>query len=106
LNDNKKKDLYLTSLQEADIQISRAWGIDSSLSNIQPEGSSLGAGSGSDKRVGFDNQINASYADILMVVEPLYFVGKYNGWPSNLKWGFLHDVATTLNQNSTGTESK
>lgn len=105
LDDKSKKDAYLTSVNEADIQVSRAFNLDSSLTNIQPQGGKMGAGSGSDKRVGMDNQINTSYASTSIIFEPLYLVGMFNGWPKNLKWGFIYDVPVALNQSLTGNKT-
>lgn len=106
LDDKTKKDAYLTSVQEADIQVSRAWNVDTSLANIQPQGGKMGAGSGSDKRTGFDNQVNTSFADIHIITEPLRIVGMYNGWSPNLKWGFIHELPTTLNEDSSGVKTE
>lgn len=105
LTSSDKKDKYLTSVQESDVQISRAIGMDTSLSSIQPAGGKMGAGSGSDKRVAHDNAVSVSYADTLILTHPLQVVGNYNGWPP-LKWAFRHEVPTTLNENKSGTEEK
>ena len=104
LKDPIKKDQFLTSLQEADMQTARAIGVDVSLANISTQSNSMGAGSGSDKRVGMDNTISASYAEQMIVLKPLRTVGIINGWPSNLKWTFEHIVPTTLNENKSGTK--
>jgi hypothetical protein len=106
LDDKTKKDAYLTSVQEADIQISRALNADSSLANIQPQGGKMGAGSGSDKRIGFENTVNTGFMDTYIVTEPLRIVGMFNGWPSNLEFAFMHDIPTTLNENKSGVKSE
>lgn len=106
LDDKQKKDAFITSLQEADTQISRSIGMDTSLSGIQPAGGKMGAGSGSDKRVGFQNTIAMSYADALIITEPLRIVQNYNGWDPEIKFGFLYDQPTTLNENPEGVETK
>jgi hypothetical protein len=106
LDDKTKKDSYLTSVQESDIQVSRAYGVDSSLSNIQPQGGKMGAGSGSDKRTGFENQVNTSFLDVLVVTEPLRLVAHYNDWPTNLKFGFIHEIPTSLNENKSGSKTE
>lgn len=102
LNDPIKKDQFLTSIQEADIQTARAIGFDASLSNISVGNNTMGAGSGSNKRVGMDNAIASSYAKQMVVLRPLWLVGRANGWPSNLKWTFEHEVPTSLNENKDG----
>lgn len=102
LKDPIKKDQFLTSLQEADMQTARAIGIDISLANISNQSNTMGAGSGSDKRVGMDNTISASYAEQMIVLKPLKTVGIINNWPANVKWSFEHTVPTTLNENKSG----
>jgi hypothetical protein len=104
LKDPIKKDQFLTSLQEADMQTARAIGVDVSLANISTQSNSMGAGSGSDKRVGMDNTISASYAEQMIVLKPLRTVGIVNQWPSNVKWTFEHIVPTTLNEDKSGTK--
>jgi hypothetical protein len=104
LKDPIKKDQFLTSLQESDMQTARAIGVDVSLANISSKSNSMGAGSGSDKRVGMDNTIAASYAEQMIVLKPLKVVGMVNGWPKNLKWTFEYEVPTTLNENKSGTK--
>ena len=106
IDDKVKKDAYVTSLQEADTQISRAIGMDTSLSGIQANGGKMGAGSGSDKRVGFTNTIAMSYADQLVITRPLYIIKAVNGWDKDVKFGFYHDIPTTLNQNTNGVEQQ
>lgn len=106
LDDKLKKDQFLTSVQEADTQIARAVQMDSSMSNLQPQGGKMGAGSGSDKRVGFENMINTSYLEQMIVLEPLELVKKINEWPRNLQFFFLHDIPTSLNENKKGVKSE
>jgi hypothetical protein len=103
LKDPIKKDQFLTSLQEADMQTARAIGVDVSLANISNQSNSMGAGSGSDKRVGMANTISASYAEQMIVLKPLRTIGIINQWPDNVKWTFEHIVPTTLNENKSGT---
>lgn len=106
LDDKIKKDQFLTTVQEADIQVARAIGMDSSMSNIQPQGGKMGSGSGSDKRVGFENMLNISYLEQMIVLEPLELVRDINGWDKNLMFFFLHDIPTTLNENKSGVKSE
>lgn len=105
LDDPIKKDQFLTSVQEADIQSARAFGVDLSLAGIQPAGGSLGAGSGSDKRVGFTNSVTTTAAEELFIFEPLRLIGLVNGWDPTIKWTFEHDIPTTLNENKSGVTS-
>lgn len=105
LKDPIKKDQFLTSLQEADMQTARAIGVDVSLANISNQSNSMGAGSGSDKRVGMNNTIAASFAEQMIVLKPLKTVGIINQWPTNVKWTFEYEVPTTLNENKSGTKT-
>lgn len=89
IGDKEKKDKYLTSVQEADIQVSRALNIDTSLSGIQATGGKLGAGSGSDKEAGYQQALYMSHAASLVIFDFLYVIGVANGWSPNLRWGFL-----------------
>lgn len=91
LDDAGRKDIYLTSVQEADSQIARALNIDTSLSGIQAQGGKLGAGSGSDKKEGLSNQITMSRADESIIMHFLKVVQLYNGWDPEYQFGFLHD---------------
>lgn len=106
MEDKIKKDDYLTSVQESDIQIARAYGVDSSLANIQPQGGKMGAGSGSDKRTGFENMVNTTYVDVMVVTEPIKLAAQYNEWPKGLKFGFIHDIPTTLNEDKSGVKTE
>jgi hypothetical protein len=65
----------------------------------------MGAGSGSDKRVGMENTISASYAEQMIVLKPLRTVGIINQWPKNIKWSFEHIIPTTLNENKAGSKT-
>jgi hypothetical protein len=106
LNDPIKADKYLTSVEQADIQTASAYSIDSSLSGVQISGAMSGAGSGSDKRVGFENSVNTSYWYSEAITEPLNLVAWFNGWDQNLKFGFIHDIPTSLNENKSGTKTQ
>lgn len=101
-----KKDKFLTSVQESDTQIVRALNLDISLAGIQPAGGKMGAGSGSDKRTGFTNQVSLSAAEMLIVTQPLQIVQRINGWDPSVKWTFEYDVPTTLNQDKSGTTTQ
>ena len=104
LDDPGKKDKFITSLQESDIQIARGIGMDVSLAGIQPAGGKLGAGSGSDKRTAFNNQISLAAAEMRIILAPLYHVKQINGWPAGLKFAIEYSIPTTLNENKSGTD--
>lgn len=105
LDDPIKRDQFLTSVQEADIQTARAIMLDVSLAGIQPEGGKMGGGSGSDKRVAYTNSVSMSYAESMAVLEPLYLVKMINGWDPALKFAFEYDIPTTLNEDKSGVKN-
>jgi len=102
VKDSSNFDKELLTSQESDAHISRSLNIDPSLAGLQPAGGKMGAGSGSDKRTAFQNAISMSKAEQLVVLDFLSVIGKVNDWPKNLRWGFQHDVATTLNEDKSG----
>ena len=106
IEDKIKKDEWIPSTDAADIQIARAIGTDMSMSGIAPAGGKLGAGSGSDKRTGFQNSVSLSYSEQEIIFETLYLISRFNGWPSNIKWAFSHVMPTTLDENPTGNQNE
>lgn len=106
IEDKIKKDEWIPSTDAADIQIARAIGTDMSMSGIAPAGGKLGAGSGSDKRTGFQNSVSLSYSEQEIIFETMYLVSQFNGWPSNIKWAFSHVMPTTLDENPTGKQNE
>jgi hypothetical protein len=106
LDDKLKHDAYIPSSDAADIQIARAIGIDPSIAGIQPQGGKLGAGSGSDKRVGFNNQVILTHAEQRILFQPLYTIARFNEWDSNIKFAFAHEMSTKLDENPTGTQKQ
>lgn len=105
IDDPIKKDQFLTSVQEADIQTARAIGTDVSLAGIQPAGGKMGAGSGSDKRTAFTNSISMSHAEALIILEPLQQVKIVNQWDPAIKFAFEYDIPTTLNEDKSGVKN-
>jgi hypothetical protein len=105
LDDPIKRDQFLTSCQEADIQTTRAINMDVSLAGIQPEGGKMGGGSGSDKRVAYTNSVSMSHAEAMVILEPLYVVKMVNAWDPALKFAFEYDIPTTLNENKSGVKN-
>jgi hypothetical protein len=105
IEDPIKKDQFLTSVQEADIQITRAIGMDVSLAGIQPAGGKMGAGSGSDKRTAYTNSVSMSHAEAMIILEPLKLVQQVNGWDPALRFAFEYDIPTTLNEDKSGVKN-
>lgn len=105
IDDPIKKDQFLTSVQEADIQTARAIRQDVSLAGIQPAGGKMGAGSGSDKRTAYTNTVSMSYAEAMIILEPLEMVKIINQWDPSIKFAFEYDIPTTLNENKSGVKN-
>jgi len=105
LDDKTKVDHHLLTSQESDQHITRALGIDPSLAGLQPQGGKMGAGSGSDKRTAFVNALAMSHPEEKIVLDFLEVVKKYNNWPANVRFGFIHEVPTTLDNNKSGIET-
>jgi hypothetical protein len=85
--DNKIKDgMYIEDSNEASSHLLYALSMDPAIIGSQP-GSKMGAGSGSDKRVAFNIYVDTVKAHQDLILEPLSWVAKYNGWP-NYKFKF------------------
>lgn len=89
-----KDGLYNPDSQEATAQALYAIGIDPTIIGLSI-GKGMGAGSGSDKRVAYNILDALSTLEREILLEPLYFIAQYNGWPPNLRW-FIpgHQIAT------------
>lgn len=83
--DNKIKDgMYIEDSQEASSYMLYCLGLDETLFGKGP-GKGMGAGSGSDKRIAFNIYMSTVLAHLDTVLEPLYFIKQYNGWPDDLE---------------------
>lgn len=102
IDDKQKKDAYIPTTEQADIQIARALRIDPSMAGIQAQGGKLGAGSGSDKRQGFNNSVSLTKAEQTILFQPLRIIAKFNGWDPKIKFAFKHEQMETLDVNPTG----
>lgn len=104
--DNKWKDgMYIEDSQEASAHLLYALGVDPTLVGFSPGKNHTSAGSGSDKRVAYNMYVESLEPHRDLLLEPLYFIGVYNGWPSNLKWKFRYTQISTL-QNGTETKTE
>ncbi|WP_057935860.1 hypothetical protein [Algoriphagus resistens] len=89
--DNKIKDgMYIEDSNEASSHLLYALSMDPAIIGSQP-GSKLGAGSGSDKRVAFNIYVDTIKAHQDLILEPLTWIGQYNGWP-NFKYKFKNSL--------------
>lgn len=84
--DNKLKDgIYIEDSNEASSHLLYALGIDPTIIGTMP-GTKMGAGSGSDKRVAYNIYISTIEPHRDVILEPLQFAFRYNGWPYKLKF--------------------
>jgi len=92
--------LFIEDSIEASSHLLMALGTDRAL--VSSPGKGMGSGSGSDKRVAFNIADEMMWTFREALLEPLYFISEYNGWPENLKWEFISIRVMTLD---TGKES-
>ena len=83
--------------QEAHSHVFTAAGVAPTLMGIQP-GKNMGAGSGSDARVAFNNFMSTSTFEQDLVREVLHFIAAYNGWPENLEFRFKQPLIMTMDK--------
>lgn len=93
--DVMKDGAYIEDSQEASSHLLYALGVDGTLIGNAP-GKGMGAGSGSDKRVAFNNynSLHDIHRDILL--EPLYLIRDYNKWDPELEFRFKYPIIMTL----------
>jgi hypothetical protein len=91
IKDNK----YIEDSQEASSHLLYALGVDGTLIGNAP-GKGMGAGSGSDKRVAFNNYISLCDIHRDLILEPLYMIRDYNKWDPDIQFRFRYPVIMTL----------
>lgn len=97
LDKKMREGLFNEDSQESASHVFTAGGVAPTLMGIQP-GKNMGAGSGSDARVAFNNFISTSTFEQHLVLEVLHFVRDYNGWPENLEFRFKQPLIMTLDK--------
>lgn len=97
LDKKMKEGLFNEDSQEAASHVFTAGGVAPTLMGIQP-GKNMGAGSGSDARVAFNNFISTSTFEQHLVLEVLHFIRDYNEWPENLEFRFKQPLIMTLDK--------
>jgi hypothetical protein len=97
VDDKIKSGLYVEDSHEVASHILTSLGLPPTLLGVTP-GKGMGAGSGSDARVAFNNFISTSKFVQDLVLEPLHFVRDYNGWPANLQFRFQNPLIMTLDK--------
>lgn len=97
IDDKLKDGVYIEDSQEATTKIYTAAGINPTLLGLTP-GQGMGAGSGSDERVAFNNYISLCTMDVNLILKPLELIRDYNGWNPELKFRFRSPMIQTLDQ--------
>lgn len=105
--DNKQGGENLEDSREASQHLMRGTQTDPTLVGESPGKTGAGGGSGSDKRIAFNMYVALlqPYRDVLL--EPLYFIAKYNGWLErfpNLRFKVLEVELETLDKGKTTSE--
>ncbi|MCA8831963.1 hypothetical protein [Hymenobacter pini] len=99
IDDKLKDGIYIEDSQEASSHIYTAVGVAPSLMGVSPgKGMGGGAGGGSEPRVLFNNFVSTSQFHLDVLVGPLNFISRYNGWQVNGKpivWRFLNPFIMT-----------
>jgi hypothetical protein len=98
IDERMKDGMYLEDSQEASAHLMRSLGLDPTLVGNGP-GKNMGGGSGSDKRVAFNIYValQRPYRDVIL--EPLNFIARYNGWKTKyprLRFKFTEISIDTL----------
>ena len=95
---------YIQDAQEAEFIICRDMGLNPALHGISPSKSGSSAGSGSVDRVARTNHILDAKSDADMVLKPLSYISRINGWDKRLgkgqrlTWWFQNYYAATLDR--------
>lgn len=104
VDDKAKTGVWVPDSYAADAQIVQGLGMDPSQIGLAPEGGKMGAGSGSDKMQSFNQLTLLNTTDQRLVLEPLNFISKYNGW--GLTCMVKHTHLTTQDNSRSGVEKK
>lgn len=97
IDDKLKDGAYIEDSQEASSHLLFALGVDGTLIGNAP-GKGMGAGSGSDKRVAFNNYISLCEMHRDIILEPLHFIRDVNGWSPDTVFRFKQPMIMTLDK--------
>lgn len=107
IDDKVKKDEWVPSSEKSDAQIVQGLGGHPSMFGLAPEGGSMGAGSGSDKREVYNLEITGNTIDQAIILEPLNWAAQFNA-RTNPDWDITfyidHYRHTTTNAQEDGIE--
>lgn len=101
-----KEGEHLEDSREASQHLLRSLDLDPTLVGDGP-GKSLGAGTGSDKRIAFNVKVSMLGPHREILLEPLYFIADYNGWRKKyprLEFKFIEVELETLDKGKTSSE--
>ena len=105
IDDKLKKDTWVPSSEKADAQIVQSLGGHPSMIGLAPEGGSMGAGSGSDKRELFNIEVDTNTVEQLKILEPLNLIARFNAL-ANPEWDVVfrigHNRHTTKDESESG----
>lgn len=87
IDDKVKTGMYIEDSQEADAHIFKNLQVDSTLFGNGTGKDRSGAGSGSDKRVAWNNYVLMTKPHQDLILNPLYLIAKLNGWNNRLAKG-------------------
>lgn len=68
--------------------------------------SALGAGSGSDQRVAWNNYLAQCGMETDIIFSPLQFIRDFNGWDPRITWRFVHHFEDSLDVKKPSNESQ
>jgi hypothetical protein len=100
IDDKVKVGTWIPDSNISDAQIVQAFGMHPSQMGLQPAGGKMGAGSGSDQRESFNTMIALNTIDQEIILEPLNFISRYNGW--GVRFAVSHSTHTTSNLMESG----
>jgi hypothetical protein len=94
LDDKLKSGQYLEEGKDASVYKMASIGMHPALVGTMPS-TGLGA-AGSDIREAFNLHMLTNRPHQHLLLEPLYLVSEYNGWPSDIEWRLKNTLMTTL----------
>lgn len=100
VDDKAKSGTWVPDSYAADAQIVQGFGMHPTNIGLAPQSGSMGAGSGSDKLQTYNQGILLNTKDQRLVLEPLNYVSRYNGW--GLTCIVKHTHLTTQDDNRAG----
>jgi len=104
IDDKAKAGTWVPDSNAADWQIVSAFGVDPDQIGMSPDGGSMGAGAGSGKMQSYNQQITLNTSDQRLVLEPLKWIARYNGWGGKRRLVCMvkHTHLTTQDANRSG----